>query len=219
LLTGGFPCQPFSVAGKKKGRNDHRHLWPEMCRVIAQVKPTRILGENVTGIIGMELDNVLSDLEAIGYTTWPIVVPACAVDARHQRKRVWILAIASNPRIKSVCEREISTNEVLENSEGFRRNGRSQELGGNEERPLHQLERSSEMVSHTNGTRLEGQREITSRTSNKQRNTSNGCGWEPEPSICRVAYGIPNRSHRLKALGNSIVPQVAYQILKAIPNP
>lgn len=197
LLTGGFPCQPFSIAGKKRGKEDDRHLWPSMLSVIKQVKPTYILGENVTGIIGMELDNVLIDLEAIGYTTWPIIVPACAVDARHQRKRVWILAY----------------------SESFGRNGWSEINGWNEERALHQSQRSSEMVSKTNGERLEGQRKISSRTRTKQHDTSNSCRWEPEPSICRVAHGIPNRSHRLKGLGNAIVPQVAYQILKCLTPP
>ncbi len=91
LLTGGFPCQPFSVAGKRRGASDHRALWPEMLRVIAQARPAWVLGENVAGIINMELDRVLSDLEAIGYSTRPFVIPACAVDARHRRDRVWIV--------------------------------------------------------------------------------------------------------------------------------
>ena len=98
LLTGGFPCQPFSVAGKRRGAADDRALWPEMCRVISECQPAWIIGENVAGIITMELDRVLSDLEAIGYTAWPIVIPACAVDARHRRDRVWIVAHADKER-------------------------------------------------------------------------------------------------------------------------
>jgi len=193
LLTGGFPCQPFSVAGKKKGKDDHRHLWPEMLRVISEVKPTRILGENVVGIVGMELDNVLADLESIGYTTWPLIIPACAVDARHRRDRVWLLAY----------------------SESFGRNRRSKEFRGNEERSLHQSQRSSEVVSNASSKRLEGSVRASNKRISERPAVSNG--WKPEPPICRVAYGISNRAHRLKALGNSIVPQVAYQILKAIP--
>ena len=95
LLTGGFPCQPFSVAGKRKGAADDRALWPQMLRVIDGAKPAWIIGENVAGIVTMELDNILSDLEGIGYAAWPLVIPACAVDARHRRDRVWIVAHAT----------------------------------------------------------------------------------------------------------------------------
>lgn len=94
LLTGGFPCQPFSCAGKRRGAADDRALWPEMFRVIAESEPTWCLAENVPGIIGMELDRVLSDLEGIGYETGTLVIPACAVDAPHRRDRVWIVAHA-----------------------------------------------------------------------------------------------------------------------------
>ena len=96
LLTGGFPCQPFSVAGKRRGAADDRALWPQMLRVIQQSRPAWLLGENVAGIVTMELDNCLSDLEAIGYAAWPLVIPACAVDARHRRDRVWIVAHAES---------------------------------------------------------------------------------------------------------------------------
>ena len=98
LLTGGFPCQPFSVAGKRLGKADDRAIWPEMLRVIREAKPAWIIGENVNGIVSMELDNILSDLEGIGYAAWPLVVPACAVDARHRRDRVWIVAHANERR-------------------------------------------------------------------------------------------------------------------------
>lgn len=98
LVTGGFPCQPFSVAGKRGGTSDDRALWPEMRRVIAESKPTYVLGENVAGIVSMELDSVLDDLEHLGYAAWPIIVPACAVDARHRRDRVWILGYSDSVR-------------------------------------------------------------------------------------------------------------------------
>lgn len=91
LLTGGFPCQPFSVAGKRRGAADDRHLWPEMLRVIGGARPRWIIGENVPGIVKMELDGVLTDLESIGYTVWPVIVPACAVAAYHRRDRVWVV--------------------------------------------------------------------------------------------------------------------------------
>jgi len=92
LITGGFPCQPFSAAGKKKGKEDDRYLWPEMCRVIAEAKPSWVCGENVIGIDGMALAEVLSDLESEGYEVQTLEIPACAVGAPHIRHRTWILA-------------------------------------------------------------------------------------------------------------------------------
>jgi DNA (cytosine-5)-methyltransferase 1 len=92
LLTGGFPCQPFSVAGKQRGKDDNRYLWPEMCRVIREARPAWIIGENVAGIVNLALDTVCADLEAEGYEVEPIIIPACAVDAPHRRDRVWIIA-------------------------------------------------------------------------------------------------------------------------------
>lgn len=99
LICGGFPCQPFSVAGKQRGKEDDRYLWPEMLRVISEVRPTWIIGENVPGIIKLALDNVLSDLENLSYACQTFNIPACAVDAPHQRKRVWIVAHSPNPRL------------------------------------------------------------------------------------------------------------------------
>ncbi len=96
LLTGGFPCQPFSVAGKQRGKDDNRYLWPEMLRVIREAKPTWIIGENVAGIVNLALDQVCTDLEAEGYEVEPIIIPACAVDAPHRRDRVWIVGYAKS---------------------------------------------------------------------------------------------------------------------------
>lgn len=92
LVCGGFPCQPFSVAGKQRGKEDDRHLWPEMCRVIALARPTWVICENVTGIISLALDDVLSDLDGMRYTARTFVIPAVAVRAPHRRPRVWIVA-------------------------------------------------------------------------------------------------------------------------------
>jgi len=96
ILTGGFPCQPFSCAGKRRGASDDRFLWPAMLGVVQRYKPTWIIGENVPGIIPMELDRVLSGLEGLEYTCQTLVIPACAVDARHRRDRVWVMARNSN---------------------------------------------------------------------------------------------------------------------------
>lgn len=92
IITGGYPCQPFSVAGSQKAQNDSRHLWPQMFRVIAQAKPTWAICENVYGHIALGLDCVLHDLESIGYACQPFVIPALSTGANHNRERVFIVA-------------------------------------------------------------------------------------------------------------------------------
>ena len=94
IVSGGFPCQPFSQTGKRRGKEDDRYLWPEMLRVIREISPAWVVGENVPGIINLALDTVLSDLEAEDYSAQAFVVPACGVDAPHRRNRVAILAHA-----------------------------------------------------------------------------------------------------------------------------
>ena len=108
VLTGGFPCQPFSVAGKRRGKTDDRFLWPAMLSVIAAVKPAWVLGENVAGIVRMELDRVLADLEGQGYFAVPLVIPACAVEADHRRFRVWAVAYLDGPGLQVTRKRGAS---------------------------------------------------------------------------------------------------------------
>ena len=98
VLSGGFPCQPFSTAGKRRGKEDDRYLWPEMLRVIQEIRPRWVVGENVAGIVSLALDTVLSDLESIGYACQAVIIPACAVDAPHRRDRCAILAYSNNTR-------------------------------------------------------------------------------------------------------------------------
>ena len=105
LICGGFPCQPFSQAGKRKGKEDDRHLWPEYFRLIQEIRPRWVCGENVSGLISLGLDQVLSDLESEDYSCQTLIIPACAVNAPHRRDRVWILAHApsrnnNNPAIR-----------------------------------------------------------------------------------------------------------------------
>jgi len=214
LLTGGFPCQPFSLAGKQRGAKDDRHLWPEMCRVIAEARPSWVLGENVPGIIGMELDNVLADLEHLGYACWPIVVPACAVDARHRRDRVWIVAYAAGVnagarrpgRSEAWTETPISGSDVADTHEAGRREQRRAEPMGTEHAAA---ECGGENVGDTNQGRLR-----RGRTPGSEGHALQPSRWQPEPGMGRVVDGLPNRSHRLKGLGNAIVPQVAETLIR-----
>ena len=111
IVSGGFPCQPFSVAGKRKGKDDDRYLWPEMLRVIHEIKPTWVIGENVPGIVNLALDTVLSDLENEGYEVQPFIIPACGVDAPHKRNRVCILAYSVNRSSALRRDRFIPTSE------------------------------------------------------------------------------------------------------------
>jgi len=96
ILTGGFPCQPYSSAGKRKGKEDERHLWPEMLRAIREIQPRWVVGENVLGLVnwsgGLVFHEVQADLEAAGYEVWPYVLPAVSVNAPHRRDRVWFVA-------------------------------------------------------------------------------------------------------------------------------
>ena len=96
ILTAGYPCQPFSLAGKRRGEKDDRHIWPEIFAIVQAKRPRWCVFENVSGHINMGLDQVLSDLESKGYAVQPFVVPACALDAPHRRDRVWIIAAHAN---------------------------------------------------------------------------------------------------------------------------
>ena len=327
LVTGGFPCQPFSVAGKQLGNKDDRAIWPQMLRVIREARPTWVIGENVSGIIQMELDNVLSDLEGEGYTTQTLVIPAAGVDAKHRRERVWILAHTTGTRrsgregcmetdrcnLREEVQTRLGTSEDLANSISTASRGgtASGEVGnergedsrtepesiqsGNRAACSSNLKSGSEDVPNSNSIRLnnslerqdqirlsecrdkqtEGQRDVANSNSsndpnqegsrkegnsgskssganggsgirktdvansmckrqsgqgeyvksfNSEKNKEGEAGyvksnsgpvlWLPEPDVGRVANGVPSRVDRLKGLGNAIVPQVAFEIMR-----
>jgi len=185
VILGGFPCQPFSVAGKQAAKEDPRHLWPEMFRLIQECRPTWVIGENVTGIIKLGLDEVLTDLENEGYATRTFNIPACAVGAPHLRQRVWIIAMADPD---SHDRGRWSSSQPQERNSRMEYSGGSERLS--ESRPDPSMDREP-------GTQTEGH-------------------WKSEPSVGRLADGIPNRVSQLRALGNSIVPQIAKEIGHAI---
>lgn len=98
IICGGYPCQPFSCAGQRRGAADDRHLWPEMYRVIREIKPAWVVCENVAGHVSMGLDDVLVDLESAGYAAQAFIIPACSVGAPHKRDRVFAVAYANRLR-------------------------------------------------------------------------------------------------------------------------
>lgn len=120
ILSGGFPCQPYSTAGKRLGKEDDRHLWPEMLRAIREIQPRWVVGENVSGLInwngGMVFDEVQADLEAAGYEVIPFVLPACGVNAPHRRDRVWFVAYRQDIRCRDTEEIRREWKEHIENN-------------------------------------------------------------------------------------------------------
>jgi DNA (cytosine-5)-methyltransferase 1 len=208
LLTGGFPCQPFSVAGKRRGKEDDRWLWPETFRVIREAKPKWVILENVRGLIalsaGMEFENLLLELEDEGYETRAFIIPACGVDAPHRRERVWIVAYTNSDRLETNGCRPTQLF-----GRGKRGLGYSFGSSGQFE------QESNKTLADPDGSGREKQRRSFT-IFPEQFASERFSWWEAEPGICRVSDGIPNRVDRLKSLGNAIVPQVAYQILKSI---
>ena len=213
IVCGGFPCQPFSLAGVRRGDQDDRHLWPEMLRVIEAVRPRWIIGENVAGHITMGLDTVLSDLEAAGYASRCYVIPAVAADAPHRRDRCWIVGYSN-----SSCKSDVTLDEEMRmagaKDVGHTSSGRRSGVDGrwSGQKFAHRCED----VADANSQRLQRQRQQSSRVGAEQYDPCDTRRWEPEPELGRVANGVRNRVHRLKQLGNSIVPQVAARILYAI---
>lgn len=198
VISGGFPCQPFSVAGKQKGKGDDRYLWPEMLRVIRELRPHCVVGENVPGILRIAAGQVVKDLEQAGYHVVVLCFEAAAVGAWHRRSRVFFVADAEGERGK----------------------------GCPAIRPAVQAEGSWEMQSDAgsgNGNAcyavcegLSDGAEKEIRKSETRKQPQRPDWWATEPGVGRVVAGIPNRVDRLKCLGNAVVPQQAYPIFRAL---
>lgn len=242
LISGGFPCQPFSVAGTREGENDERHLWPHMHRIICEVKPRWVLAENVPGLLsisdGRVFGAVVSDLAESGYCVEWDCIPASAVGAPHQRDRVWIVGYAEHARRNSTengqGNRE-GTHDNAKRQKEFRQSSRS---GGarkanvanaksKQDRRLFQPEfqpnsRAGRKVADTAGLRRRKRNKNAGRcgtgtfTPEEWAGFTNNGWWRVEPDVGRVAHGVTKRVDRLKLLGNGQVVQVVEWIGKRI---
>ena len=226
VVTGGFPCQPFSVAGKRKGTRDDRYLWKEMLRVIKTSKPRWVIGENVRNLTsiqeGMVFEQVCTDLENEGYEVQSFIIPASAVNAPHQRYRVWIVAHSDSNRNQPDIREKISRGQ---NKETYNTESTCRGERGNTLSSASGDEKESESVSNPNSKGLQRLRgkdckleegATIKHSSEERRKTMDKEWFSIEPNVGRVAHGIPNRVDRLKGLGNAIVPQIAYQLGLAI---
>lgn len=270
LLTAGVPCQPASIAGQRKGTGDDRWLWQEAFRVIRDCEPEWIILENVLGLLsleqGMVFENLLLEVESLGYETQTLIIPACGVNAPHRRNRVWIIANAkssghgrrgsrSEERRTGVLPNERCGSEVGSETEGrdcVASDAKSREPRQSTEQERREDTRGNRYFDATDTTSEYGERDQPERTrsgepqeetrnyhcanTNADRQGLQGRGehgecaeqrvarqdywqrnWvEVASEFCGVDARLPGEVDRLKSLGNSIVPQVAFQLMKAI---
>jgi DNA (cytosine-5)-methyltransferase 1 len=208
IITGGFPCQPFSVAGKRRGTDDDRYLWDETIRIIRECKPRWFIGENVEGIIniqeGMVLRQVQDDLEKEGFQVQCLVIPASGIGAWHQRKRVWILAYSEHNG-----SHRSKGNETIESS------NQSKEwlfIGDDKD-----VSNSNSRLSIGENEEVQARRYAINSICKSRKQT----WWQTQSKLCGVPYGVSyeldkDRTNRIKALGNSIVPLIARELGLAI---
>jgi DNA (cytosine-5)-methyltransferase 1 len=227
VITGGYPCQPFSVAGQQKADKDPRHLWPEYFRLIKELRPTWVIGENVGGHIKLGLDSVLSDLESEGYSARTFSISASSIGANHKRERVWIVANSDSKGL----QRHRNKHELRKDFEEGKVSGQSDDVAdsqslGSHEREFGNSEEENRQKGKVRGKigREDGDRNgsiiqnnLADSNSERPEEPHQTEGWwDFEPDVGRVAYGVPNRVDRLKCLGNSVVPQIPFLIGECI---
>ena len=214
LICGGFPCQPVSTAGKRKGKEDERWLWPEFLRIIRELRPRWVLVENVPGLLSIDsgglFGGILRDLAQSGYDAEWDCIPAAAVGAPHLRYRIFVVAYPKAVRWSSIFRDESYRvlSSVYANSDGSRfQIGQKR----NSEKEINTSDGGSQRtnpsgfrddMAHTKCKRLEGTRIFGAAPHRDE-------WWSVEPDVGRVAHGVPSRVDRLRCLGNAVVPQIA----------
>ena len=216
ILTGGFPCQPFSTAGKRKGKDDERYLWHEMLRAVQEIKPTYVIAENVFGITnidgGLVFEQVCVDLETEGYEVQPFIIGACAKNAPHRRDRVWFVAYSNGSKSQYDRRTNIEKEREIWGNETGNVFGKLCSVGD----ATNPNQRKQKFTTFDGGMgRIKKQNERDS--------------WKFFPTqhpICSGNDGLSAqldgitfskwRKESIKAYGNAIVPQVAYEIFKQL---
>ena len=227
LATAGFPCQPFSNSGERRGKDDDRYLWEETLAAIAAARPAWVLLENVAGVVQMALDEILADLDAEGYASGAVLVPACGVNAPHLRSRIWVIALADAQGKqmggRGSREMESEAGQKATTGDGL---GDGREILADANGEYAQGRRAD---SHPQGRQKQKERPARLLRGGKERDSKSrvgfladgipaeffdGSGWNAEPEgVPRVAKGIKNRTAKLKALGNGIVWPIAAEII------
>ena len=216
IITGGYPCQPFSAAGKRLGEDDPRHLWPFIRRHVQTIRPSRVFFENVEGHISLGLSTVISDLEEDGYRSAWGIFSAREVGAPHQRKRVYIMGNSKHdgPSSAEVRGGACSTS----NNTAQRQDAASKFAGAGQPKSgvdiSNQLadticSRSATGIPGSERPNQEGIAGITDNCSSEQSGREIGVHWPPEPRVGRVVDGCADRVDRIRLLGNGVVPQTA----------
>jgi DNA (cytosine-5)-methyltransferase 1 len=216
LIAGGFPCQPFSVAGKQRGIEDERWLWPEFARAIRELRPRYVLVENVPGLLAGHggMGHVLADLAALGYDAEWDSVPAAAVGAPHLRYRVWVVAYPHGEGQSGVAvDAGSRRGELVPLADT---NDRGRDGWSGQQRPAGRGEpaNSRHAMADAHGTGSQGHGRLDHGWNGPRKRIVGEGGWPVssawgvEPDVGRVAHGVPARVDRLRALGNAVVPQV-----------
>ena len=244
LVSGGFPCQPYSGAGKRKAFDDDRDLWPEMFRIIQEVRPTWVLGENVANFVNLGIDRTILNLESENYAVQCFNIPACAVNAWHQRARIFVVAYSESNKeertLRATESIDATGDSRLESTGGGDRleqgrTGQAMAASAGEGSQRHDKQQAEQAgastrqgpaanVADTNIKGLQRSKEAGNSTEERKEAVQQSPGfsrpgeefWNSMSDIRRVSHGIPKRVDRLRALGNAVVPQQVYPILEAI---
>lgn len=216
LITAGFPCQPFSVAGKRKGESDERNMWPDTLRILGEIRPRFAILENVPGLFATDyIRTIFGGLAASGFDAEWQVISASDVGAPHLRKRVWIFvtdAQRHGGRPDAARHRLSAESTELQFSDGEARSNNAAPICSD----VADADRNRREERQVERFRQRKDRSFKTGQPNTWSDYRTRTWWKSEPGLGRVADGVANRSNRLKALGNGWVPGVAYEFWRRV---